>query len=58
MLFTSDECWFQLTGYVNTQNCRIWGSEPPKEHVEVVTASEDWSLCCIASTNNDRSDFL
>ena len=35
MLFMSDECWFQLNGYVNSQNCRIWGREPPNEHVQV-----------------------
>ena len=23
----SDEAHFQLDGYVNTQNCRIWGAE-------------------------------
>ena len=35
MLFMSDECWFQLNGYVNSQNCRIWGREPPNVHVQV-----------------------
>jgi hypothetical protein len=25
----SDEAHFQLDGYVNTQNCRIWGAENP-----------------------------
>ncbi|MFX9325343.1 hypothetical protein ABTO11_19335, partial [Acinetobacter baumannii] len=26
----SNEAHFRLTGFVNTQNCRIWGSENPK----------------------------
>ena len=26
----SDEAHFQLNGYVNTQNCRIWGTENPR----------------------------
>jgi len=26
----SDEAHFQLDGYVNTQNCRIWGAENPR----------------------------
>jgi len=26
----SDEARFQLDGYVNTQNCRIWGTENPR----------------------------
>ena len=25
-----DEAHFQLDGYVNTQNCRIWGAENPR----------------------------
>jgi hypothetical protein len=26
----SDEVHFQLNGYVNKQNCRIWGTEKPR----------------------------
>jgi hypothetical protein len=26
----SDEAHFQLDGYMNTQNCRIWGAENPR----------------------------
>jgi len=26
----SDEAHFQLDGYLNTQNCRIWGAENPR----------------------------
>ena len=26
----SDEAYFHLGGYVNKQNCRIWGSENPR----------------------------
>ncbi|CAH2101163.1 unnamed protein product [Euphydryas editha] len=29
-IFFSDEAHFMLGGYVNKQNCRIWGSENPK----------------------------
>jgi hypothetical protein len=25
--FFSDEAWFHLSGYVNSQNCRIWSTE-------------------------------
>ena len=28
-IFFSDEAHFQLNGYVNKQNCRIWGDENP-----------------------------
>jgi len=27
----SDEAHFDIKGYVNRQNCRIWGSENPRE---------------------------
>ncbi|CAK9813004.1 hypothetical protein ANTPLA_LOCUS7629 [Anthophora plagiata] len=30
----SDEAHFHLDGFVNRQNCRIWGSENPREIVE------------------------
>lgn len=30
----SDEAHFHVGGYVNKQNCRIWGSENPHEYVE------------------------
>ena len=29
-IFFSDEAHFALVGYVNKQNCRIWGSENPQ----------------------------
>lgn len=33
-IILSDEAHFHLSGYVNKQNCRIWGSENPREMVE------------------------
>ena len=30
----SDEAHFDLGGYVNKQNCRIWGTENPHEYIE------------------------
>jgi hypothetical protein len=27
--FFSDEAWFHLSGYVNSQNCRIWSTKNP-----------------------------
>lgn len=30
----SDEAHFHLSGYVNKQNCRIWGDENPRETVQ------------------------
>ena len=35
----SDECKFSLSGSVNKQNCRIWGSERPKEVYETIQNS-------------------
>ena len=33
-IIMSDEAHFHLEGYVNKQNCRIWGSEKPKMIIE------------------------
>ena len=33
-MIMSDEAQFHLGGYVNKQNCRIWGSESPKMVIE------------------------
>lgn len=33
-IFFSDEAHFQLNGYVNKQNCRIWGAENPRVILE------------------------
>ena len=30
----SDEAHFDLGGYVNKQNCRIWGTENPHAYLE------------------------
>jgi hypothetical protein len=30
----SDEAWFHLSGYVNSQNMRIWSTENPHVYVE------------------------
>ena len=33
----SDETHFNLGGYVNKQNCRIWGKENPHSYIEKPT---------------------
>ena len=33
----SDEAQFDLGGYVNKQNCRIWGTENPHAYIEKPT---------------------
>ena len=33
----SDEAYFDLGGYVNKQNCSIWGTENPHAYIEKPT---------------------
>lgn len=33
-VFFTDESWFYLTGYVNSQNMRLWSAENPHEFVQ------------------------
>ena len=34
MTFFSDEAWIHLSGYINSQNTRIWSAHNPHEFVE------------------------
>lgn len=38
-IFFSDEANFYLDGFVNKQNCRIWGSEKPRPNEEQPTST-------------------
>lgn len=42
----SDEAHFQLGGYVNKQNCRIWGDEHPREILETPLYPEKVTVWC------------
>ena len=45
----SDETWFHLNGYVNSQNTRIWATEHPHEIHEVPLHSEKTDVWCAIS---------
>jgi len=47
----SDEAWFHLTGYVNSQNTCIWATEHSHEIQEVPLHSEKTGVWC---TNSRR----
>ena len=42
----SDEVHFGLGGYVNKQNCRIWGTENPHVYIEKPTHSKRVTVWC------------
>ena len=42
----TDEVWFHLSGYVNSQNSRIWASESPKAIHEEPLHSEKIGVWC------------
>jgi hypothetical protein len=45
----SDEAWFHLSGYVNSQNTRLWGSENPHAMFEEPLHSQKVGLFCVLS---------
>ena len=42
----SDEPHFDLGGYVNKQNCRIWGTENPHAYIEKPTHPKRVTFWC------------
>ena len=42
----SDEAYFDLGGYVNKQNCRIWGTENPHAYIEKPTHPKRVTVWC------------
>ena len=47
--FFSDEAWFHLSGYVSSQNSRVWSSENPHEFVEKPLHSLKVGVWCAMS---------
>jgi hypothetical protein len=45
----SDEAWFHLSGYVNSQNTSLWGSENPHALLEEPFHSQKVSVFCALS---------
>ena len=41
-----DEAYFDLGGYVNHQNCRVWGTENPHEYTEKSTHPKRVTVWC------------
>ena len=50
-IWSSDEAHFHLSGHVNKQNMRFWGSENPKEIVEKPLEVEKCTAWCAMSTH-------
>jgi hypothetical protein len=49
LTFFSDEAWFHLQGYINTQNKRYWNSQNPHLTHEVLLHPAKVGVCCAAS---------
>ena len=46
IIIFSDEAHFNLGGYVNKQNCRIWDTENPHAYIEKPTHSKRVTVWC------------
>ena len=42
----SDEAHFNLGGYVNKQNCRVWGTDNPHTYIEKPSHPKRVTVCC------------
>ena len=45
-IISSDEVHFDLGGFVNKQNCRIWGKENPHAYIEKPTHTKKVTVWC------------
>lgn len=54
--FFTDESWFYLSGYVNSQNMRTWDAENP--HVFVERPSKNWCMGSYKWTKINRTNFF
>ena len=57
-LVFSDESTFYLNGCVNRHNCRIWGTEPPKETIDRVHSSPKVNVWMAMSASRIYGPFL
>jgi len=58
LIFFTDEAYFTLEGYVNKQNYRIWGSEPPKEFAEAPLHSRKIQVWCAVYSGGVSQPFF
>jgi hypothetical protein len=49
LTFFTDEAWFHLSGYVNSQNNRLWSSENPHELYQVPLHDQKVGVWCAIS---------
>ena len=49
--FFTDEAWFHLSGYTNTQNSRTWATENPHETFEKPLHDQKIGVLCAVSTS-------
>ena len=54
----ADEAHFDLGGYVNKQNCRIWGTENPHAYIENPTYTKCVTVWCGFQSNGIIEPFF
>ena len=54
----SDESTFHISGKVNAHNCRIWGSENPRETLQHIRDSPKVNVFCALSKQKVYGPFF
>jgi hypothetical protein len=57
IFFMSDEAWFNLSGYINSQNSRYWSTENPHQFVETPLHAQKRGVWCAVSTRRIITAF-
>lgn len=56
--FFTDEAWFHLGSYINSQNTLIWSLKNPRAVRDTISPRKNWSMDCNITNENDWIYFF